>query len=207
MSNGKSKPALGRPLSSVATAHREKAPTLLSVSHDLARKLAERDELTANNEALEGEINALVTRGDELLLQICKAKAETLSVLLHSNLCMRHGIIREEFGRFMKQRCADVHHTIAPSIPAAGLSMRKRVDSIPLELEELLAECAVLDEVPDPPVITARRKSIASMTPHTKRKVMEKHSLVVTPPPDTNLVHKRSSSAPGKTSLESKLFG
>jgi len=204
----KSKPSLGRPLSSVATAHREKAPTLLSVSHDLARKLAERDELTASNEALAGEISTLVKRGDELLLQICKAKAETLSVLLQSNLCMRHGIIRDEFGRFINQRCADVHHNItAPSVSAAGLPIRRaRVDSIPisLELEDLLEECAVLDEVPDPPV-AARRKSIASMTPHTKRKVMEKHSLAVTPPP--GFVHKRPASSHGKTFLESKLFG
>jgi len=93
---------------------------------------------------------------------------------------------------------------------------RRRVDTIPTdELIELINSIDIKvvhdddhnDEVPPDAPVAGRRMSTANMTPHTKRKKFEKHSLPVQPPnlPPGSSERRRSLSL--SKSLVESLFG
>jgi hypothetical protein len=96
--------AFGRPASSAVKAPRDSAQPLQALQEELADKLAERDELESECAALEIEIRKALGHSDAVLVDVVKAKAETLDAWQKINTLLKHASIKEEFKAFLRRK-------------------------------------------------------------------------------------------------------
>jgi len=133
----------------------------------LAERLAERELL--REQIATQTVAPLLLQADDLGAQLVDLMKRHLLVLQKVNLLLEHHRVKGDFEEYLKQA------------RAAG---RIRSDTIPLSLHDCDEE-----EVEDEKIVP-RRRSIANMTPKTRRK---SHILSISPPQEPRLVTTSSS--------------
>jgi hypothetical protein len=141
----------------------------------LAERYAEREVL--QEQIASKTVAPMLLQADDLAAQLVDLRKRHLLVLQKVNLLLEHHRVKGDFDEYVKKSCAARH-------------ARLRSDTIPLSLEDCDEEEKEKEKEKVEETIVQRRRSIANMTPKTRRK---SHILPISPPQEPRLVTTSSS--------------